>query len=101
MNPWLERLRETAREDVPIVAVSVRSNILDDTVWVVADELRHDEWPTDAPIYRHAEVKLLAGAGTDLLATVHRVKALFNARILAVTRHSRATDIKEQDGTPR
>src|SRR5919109_4490292 len=57
-----------------VVAVKVFSPCLDSALWVVADDLPCDAWPTDAPVYQYAEVKRLSGAGKDLLAGVHMVK---------------------------
>jgi hypothetical protein len=72
-----------------VVAVKVFSPCLDSALWVVADNLPCDAWPTDAPVYQHAEVKRLSGVGKDLLVGVHMVKELFAVRLLAVTCHSR------------
>ena len=71
------------RGDEPPVAVKVWSDVVQAEVWVVADDLSPDKWPTDATVYRHAEVRLLIGMGQDKLELVHLVKTLFDARLLA------------------
>jgi hypothetical protein len=69
--------------DDPPVAVKVWSDVVHAEVWVVADDLPRDQWPTDAPVYRHMEVKLLSRAGRETLGWVHVVKWLFDARVVA------------------
>jgi hypothetical protein len=95
MNPWLERLQRLKQcdLDVPpeggtpgfpndIAAVKVWSTVLRARLWVVADDLPREAWPTDAPVYTHAEVKILRQAGREGLASVHAAKALFAGRVL-------------------
>jgi hypothetical protein len=70
------------RGDEPPVAVKVWSDVVQAEIWVVADDLSRDEWPTDAPVYRHGEVRLLSCMGRDTLGWVHLVKILFDARVI-------------------
>jgi hypothetical protein len=100
MNHWLERYRslsaatstaptehsvspssagEGARE---VMAVKVWSDILGEPIWVVADHLPQDEWPTDAPVYTQHEVRILKQVGQDTMAWVHAVKASVGSRVL-------------------
>jgi hypothetical protein len=65
-----------------LIAVKVWSPILDEAVWVVADDLPRDEWPTDARVYTHAEVRILTQVGQDTLTWVHAVKAAVDGRVL-------------------
>jgi hypothetical protein len=65
-----------------VVAVKVFSPILGGHVWVIDSTLPHTEWPTDAPVYTHAEVKRLTQVGPDTLASVHLAKELFGARVV-------------------
>lgn len=97
VNPWLERLRHAPQEDAPsasdaengqddqrdIIAVTVWSEILGAAIWVVVDDLPRDQWPTDDPVYEYAEVKRLIGRGADALRSVHLVKMVFAARLVA------------------
>src|SRR6266545_3634468 len=64
----------------PIVAVKVWSDVLEAAVWVVADDLPREQWPTEAPVYTHQEVKQLMQVGPQALAWVHVTKAMFGAR---------------------
>jgi hypothetical protein len=64
-----------------IVAVKVWSDTLGEAVWVLVDDLPRDEWPTDAPVYTQAEVKILTHVGADTLAWVHPLKVLFGATV--------------------
>jgi hypothetical protein len=100
MNPWLERYRSlsaatpaetTERSSRPssvgegaaeVMAVKVWSDILGEAIWVVADHLPQDEWPTDAPVYTHHEVRILKQVGQDTMAWVHAVKAAVGSRVL-------------------
>jgi hypothetical protein len=66
----------------PVVAVKVFSPLLGGDVWVIDDTLPPGEWPTDAPVYTHTEVKLLTLMGPDTLASVHPVKELLGARVV-------------------
>jgi hypothetical protein len=68
--------------DDPPVAVKVWSDVVHAEVWVVADDLPREDWPTDAPVYTHAEVKILARVGSGVLAWVHIVKEAFGARVI-------------------
>jgi hypothetical protein len=70
----------------PVVAVKVFSPSLGGNVWVIDDTLPHEEWPTDAPVYTHAEVKRLTHVGPDTLAWVHPAKELFGARVVDARR---------------
>ena len=72
-------------DDREVIAVKVLSPILGEALWVVADDLPRDNWPTDASMYTHTEVKILQRFGPDTLAWVHATKALFNARIISAT----------------
>jgi hypothetical protein len=72
--------------EAPIVAVKVWSDVLQQAIWVVADDLPCDEWPTDAPVYTRAEVKVLTRVGPDTVEWVHVTKQMFNARV--VDRHA-------------
>jgi hypothetical protein len=100
MNPWLERYRAlsaTTRAETTepssspssaedgareIMAVKVWSDILGEALWVVADDLPPEEWPTDAPVYTHQEVRILKQVGQETLAWVHQVKTAVGARVL-------------------
>lgn len=94
---WLERLRQKTENPTPkavpkapkapviageIVAVQVWSAILGEAVWVVADDLPRSEWPPDASIYTHQEVKILTQVGPETLAWVQAVKEEFGARVV-------------------
>jgi hypothetical protein len=68
--------------DDPPVAIKVWSDVVQAELWVIIDELPRNEWPTDAPVYRHAEVRLLTGLGPEVLAWAHLVKTLFKARLV-------------------
>lgn len=73
----------------PVVAVKVHSPLLDAEVWVVADDLPREAWPTDAPVYTQAEVKILQRVGTDTLAWVHATKTMLGATVVdAGRRHA-------------
>jgi len=71
------------KADVSIAAVKVWSTVLDEAIWVIADDVPPQQWPTDGPVYRHAEVKILTRVGQDTLAWVHPVKQLFGARVVS------------------
>jgi hypothetical protein len=64
------------------VAVKVWSDMLGEAIWVVADDLPGDEWPTDAPVYTHAEVKQLLQVCPNTLAWVHATKQIFGAQVV-------------------
>jgi hypothetical protein len=66
----------------PPVAVKVWSDVVQAEVWVVADDLPRGNWPTDATVYTHAEVKILAQVGLGVLPWVHTVKEAFGARVV-------------------
>jgi hypothetical protein len=68
------------------VAVKVWSEILDEAIWVVADDLPQGEHPIDAPIYTHGEVKILAEVGPKVLAWVHTMKHDFGCQVVASRR---------------
>jgi hypothetical protein len=99
MNPWLERLQQARRQHPhtpagsvgvgraeDITAVKVWSPVVNATVWVVADDLPREAWPTDAPVYTQAEVTMLRQSARDWLAWVHASKALFDARVIDAPR---------------
>jgi hypothetical protein len=66
----------------PIMAVKVFSPTLGEAVWVVTDEVPRDQWPRDALVYTHQEVKILSHVGPDTLKWVHPVKELFGACVI-------------------
>ncbi len=72
--------------DAPVTAVKVWSDILDEAVWVVANDLPQADWPADAPVYTHAEVKRLLQVGREPLAWVHVTKQMFNAHVVSAGR---------------
>jgi hypothetical protein len=74
-------------QDGSIIAVKIWSDVLQAELWVVADDLPKEEWPTEAPVYTQAEVKILAQVGPDTLAWIHATKQMVNARV--VDGHSR------------
>jgi len=79
-----------------VAAVKVQSPVLDADVWVVSDDLPREQWPTDAPVYTHAEVKILTQVGPDTLAWVHATKELFHVRVVrGGHRPSPASDSKQ------
>ena len=78
MNPWLERLQRIwqDRPHAPVrattlplpndvTAVKVWSTVLRACLWVVADDLPREAWPTDTPIYTYTEVKILRQVGRE------------------------------------
>lgn len=68
----------------PVAAVKVHSDVLDADLWMVADDVPPDTWPTDAPVYTQAEVKILREVGgPDVLEWVHATKELFGALVLS------------------
>jgi hypothetical protein len=67
-------------EDVCPVAVKVWSAILEEAIWVVADDLPKDAWPADAQAYTQQEVRVLRQLGQDTLAWVHATKRMFGHR---------------------
>jgi hypothetical protein len=75
---------------VPVVAVKVWSDRLGEAIWGVTDDLPRDDWPTDAPVYTQAELKLLAQVGHDALACVHAVRQLFGGTVIYGGRRKRA-----------
>jgi hypothetical protein len=78
---------EELSEEGP-VAVKVWSDILGEAIWVVADDLVKAEWPTDASVYTHTEVKILKDVGPDTRAWVHATKVMFGAEVVASGRRS-------------
>jgi hypothetical protein len=68
--------------DEPIVAVKVWSDVLEAALWVIADDLPKEEWPTDAAVYVHQEIKKLLRVGPQTLAWVHVTKMMFGARVI-------------------
>jgi hypothetical protein len=71
-----------------ITAVKVWSDILQAAVWVIADDLPKEEWPSDAPVYTHTEVTILQDIGPDMRAWVHAIKQRFGADVVASGRRS-------------
>lgn len=67
----------------PVAAVKVHSDVLNEAIWVVCDDLPREAWPTDAPVYTQAEVKILAQVGPDVLAWVHATKTMFGAEVVS------------------
>jgi hypothetical protein len=76
-------------EDVSPIAVKVWSAMLDEAIWVVADDLPKNAWPADALAYTHQEVKVLLQIGQDTLAWVHATKRMFGAQVVAGGRRPR------------
>jgi hypothetical protein len=76
-----ERVDWSALPADALIAVKVWSPVLGEAVWVVADDLPRDEWPTDAPVYMQSEVKILTYVGSDTLAWVYQLKGLFGATV--------------------
>lgn len=74
----------------PVAAVKVHSTVLDVDLWVVADDLPREQWPTDAPLYTQCEVQLLrqAEARQDVLEWVQMSKELFDARVVSAGKRS-------------
>jgi hypothetical protein len=70
-------------QDVCPVAVKVWSAMLDEAIWVVADDLPKNAWPTDTLTYTHQEVKVLRQLAQDSLAWVHATKQMFGAQVIA------------------
>lgn len=70
-------------DDCAIIALKVWSTILDEAIWVVADDVPKDAWPVDALTYTHQEVKVLRQLGQDTLAWVHATKQMFGAQVIA------------------
>jgi hypothetical protein len=65
------------------VAVKVWSDVLQESVWVVRDNLPRTEWPEDGPVYTHREMRVLTKVGQDVLQWVNPVKEIFNAKVVA------------------
>jgi hypothetical protein len=72
------------------IAVQVWSDILSESIWVVANDLPKDAWPIDASVYTHAEVKMLTHVGPDTLEWVHAAKQVFGAQVIAGGRRLRS-----------
>jgi hypothetical protein len=102
MNPWLERLQQARRHSPSapagsagmvradeIAAVKVWSTVLRTRVWVVADDLPREAWPTDAPVYTHAEVQILRQVGREGMVWVHAARNLFGGRVVEAQRLKR------------
>ncbi len=70
-------------DDRAIIALKVRSTILGEAIWVVADDLPKEAWSADALAYTHQEVKVLRQLGQDTLAWVHTAKQMFGAQVIA------------------
>jgi hypothetical protein len=77
-------------EDVSPIAVKVWSAMLDEAIWVVADDLPKNAWPADALAYTHQEVKVLRQMGQDTLAWVHATKQMLGAQVIACGRRRRS-----------
>jgi tubulysin polyketide synthase-like protein len=69
-------------DESAVMAVKVWSDVLQEAIWVVADDLLCNEWPNDAGVYTHTEVKILRQVGPDTLAWVHAAKERFTARVV-------------------
>jgi hypothetical protein len=78
----MEILTAEAPDDHQPIAVKVWSNLLEEALWVVADELPRDQRPTDAPVYSHTEVKILKAVTPKALAWVHLTKGIFMAEVV-------------------
>jgi hypothetical protein len=91
---------DTASPAVPVgtevIAIKAWSDILEEAIWVVVDDLSHDEWPTDAPVYQYCEVKILREVGPDTLSWVHTLKEGYGARVVAAHR-SRKRSLPDVD----
>jgi hypothetical protein len=73
-------------DDCAIIALKVWSAVLREAIWVVADDLPREAWPTDALAYTHQEVRILRQIGQDTLAWVHATKRMFGAQVIAYGR---------------
>jgi hypothetical protein len=73
-----------------VVAVRVWSDMLQEVVWVVDETVPHAKWPSDAPVYTHAEVKMLTRVGPDTLEWVHATKQMLGAQVIAGGRRPRS-----------
>jgi len=65
-----------------VIAVKAWSDVLQEAIWVVIDGLPRDQWPSDAPVYTHAEVAILTQIDPDTLSWVHITKQMFGARVV-------------------
>jgi hypothetical protein len=72
-----------------IVAAKVWSDTLGEAVWVVVDDLPRDQWPTDASVYTHTEVKILRAVGPGTVTWVHVVKQMFGADVVRSGRRAK------------
>ena len=72
--------------DAEVIAIQAWSDILQEAIWVVVDDLPRDEWPIDPPVYQYREVKVLKEVGQDTLSWVHVLKEEFGARVVAARR---------------
>ena len=77
-------------DDCAIIALKVWSAVLREAIWVVADDLPREAWPTDALAYTHQEVRILRQIGQDTLAWVHATKRMFGAQVMASRRRPRS-----------
>jgi TubC N-terminal docking domain len=60
--------------EAEVIAIKAWSDILQEAIWVVVDDLSRDEWPADAPVYEYREVKILKEVGPGALSWVHLLK---------------------------
>jgi hypothetical protein len=65
-----------------LVAIKVWSDVLQEAIWVVVDDLPHEAWPIDAPVYTYDEMKILAQVGPETLCWVQAVKEIFGASVV-------------------
>jgi hypothetical protein len=70
-------------EDVSPIAVKVWSGMLDEAIWIVANDLPKNAWPADTLAYTLHEVKVLRQIGQDTLAWVHATKQMFGVQVIA------------------
>ena len=80
-----------------ITAIKVWSDILQAAVWVIANDLTRGEWPPDAPVYTHTEVKILKHVGQDTLAWVHATKVMLGAEVVSGGRRVQPAKRSAQD----
>lgn len=81
----------------PVCAYKIHSHVLAMDLWIVADDLAREQWPTDAPVYTQTEVKILTEVGADTLAWVHLTKEAFNGRVVGGGKRPRPMPRSPQD----
>jgi TubC N-terminal docking domain len=84
-------------DDREVIAIKVWSDALNEAMWVVADALPRNEWPTEAPVCTHTEVKILKDVGLDTWAWVHATKQMFGAEVVSSGRQSALAQARRQD----